>query len=87
MAIFIVAYDLNRPVQKHKEVSDFLSRFAHCHAQQSVWLVEARSAASLRDALRAHLDSNDVLLVSEVSTAWAGLNMGECATWLNENGY
>lgn len=87
MAIFIVTYDLNQPGQAHDRLAEQLAKFAHCHAQRSVWFVEATGpATALRDALRQFIDANDTLFVDEISGAWAGFNMTTCGKWLNDRG-
>lgn len=84
---FIVAYDLNEPGQLHDKLADELRKFTHCHAQGSVWFIEAKGpTAALRDALRVFIDANDKLFVDEVSGQWAGQNMPVCGKWLNDRG-
>jgi len=87
MPVYIVAYDLKAPGQKHDKLAKQLEGFSHCHAQGSVWFVEAKGpTTALRDALQVHLDANDTLFVDEVSGAWAGKAMPVCGRWLNERG-
>jgi hypothetical protein len=87
MPVFIVAYDLNRPGQQHDRLAEQLSRFPHCHAQQSVWFIEALGPASaLASALSQFIDTNDKLFVDQVTGTWAGFNMPVCGKWLNDRG-
>jgi hypothetical protein len=87
MPVFIVAYDLNKPGQLHDKLADQLKEFPHCHAQGSVWFIEARGPApALRDVLRTHIDTNDKLFVDQISGAWAGSGMPVCGKWLNDRG-
>ncbi|WP_147273285.1 hypothetical protein [Paracoccus lutimaris] len=87
MPIYLVAYDLNNPGQNYERITQTLKGFAHCHAQGSVWFVEAKGpTTALRDALAAVLDANDKLFVDEVSGAWAGKSMPVCGKWLNDRG-
>lgn len=87
MPVFIVAYDLNRPGQLHDKLAEQLKKFPHCHAQGSVWFIEATGpTTALRDALRAYVDPNDKLFIDLVSGTWAGLHMPVCGKWLNNRG-
>ena len=87
MPVYIVAYDLNQPGQKHDKLADQLRKFTHCHAQGSVLFIEATGPTTkLRDALSTHIDANDKLFIDEVSGAWAGKGMPVCGKWLNDRG-
>lgn len=87
MPVYLIAYDLNRPGQKHDNLVEQLKDFSHCHAQGSVWFVEAKGpATALRDALAPFFDANDALFVDEISGSWAGHGMRVCGKWLNDRG-
>ena len=87
MPIYIVAYDLRRPGQQHDRLADELKKFSHCHAQRSVWFIEAKGpTVALQNALVQFIDSNDTLFVDEISSAWAGNGMPTCGKWLNDRG-
>lgn len=87
MPIYSVSYDLRQPGQSYDRLTEARRSFSHCHAQGSLWFVEAAGpAAALRDALMPLVDRNDVLFIDEVGSAWAGCNMGHCAQWLNDRG-
>lgn len=86
MPIYLVAYDLNEPGKNYDRLVTVLEKFNHCHAQQSLWFVEAKGPTrALRDALVPHVDKTDRLFVDEIGE-WAGFNMPICGKWLNDRG-
>lgn len=89
MAVFSVAYDLNRPGQRYPELIAELNRIDSFHAQKSLWLVDVpQTRFQLRNALQTYLDTNDKLWVQRVwSGDWASTNMIGAATWLAARGY
>lgn len=87
MAVFIVAYDLDKPGQNYTCITSKLESMNYCHAQGSVWFVEYNgSASALRDHLSSCLDQGDHLFVDVVSGTWAGWGMPTCGKWLNDRG-
>lgn len=87
MPVYLVAYDLKKPGQAYDRLSPELKKFSHCHAQGSVWFVEAKGpTTALRDALMTFIDANDTLFVDEITAGWAGFNMPACGKWLNACG-
>lgn len=88
MAVHLVAYDLKKIGQNYTDLTAALKALPNYHGQGSVWYVQyAGTEAALRNSLQAHLDDNDVLMVSEVSKTWAGVHMPEAGKWLNARGY
>jgi hypothetical protein len=87
MAVFIVAYDLRKPGKDYGELIRQLESVPSCHAQGSVWFIEHSGPSNvIRDTLRYHIDSNDVLFVDRVTSDWGGVNMPVCGKWLNDHG-
>ena len=89
MATMLVGYDLSRPAQEYAKLFETLKSFGTWwHGLDSTWLVRTElTTVQLRDALRAFLDSNDALLVldvSEDSAAWVGFPE-PAGDWLREN--
>ncbi len=85
MGTFMVGYDLNKPGQDYKDLTAKLKSYpAWWHHLDSTWLVVAdTSAAAIRDELMALMDSNDHLLVIEVTgDGWASWINGEANGWL-----
>jgi hypothetical protein len=88
MAVYIVAYDLNKPNKDYRPLITALEGMTHCKPQKSLWFIQSSGTVkALRDLLSAYLDSDDTLLVSLVTKdAWASSNMANCAKWLQAKG-
>ncbi len=75
MALYVVSYDLRKPEQDYPQLLEYLHLIGARRLLDSQWMV--RSGAT-RDAvyqgIRAHLDSNDALLVCLVGSA-VGANL------------
>lgn len=86
MAVYQVAYDLNKPNQSYGKLEKLLMSYdGYIHSQESVWFVHsAKSAAQVRDHLRQAIDGNDKLLVTKV-TAGAAINDSRTIKWLNDH--
>lgn len=79
MRTLLVGYDLNRPHQDYASLIDALKgQQGWWHYLDSTWLVRSElSAKQFRDHLKPHIDSDDELLVIDVTgraSAWAGLS-------------
>jgi CRISPR-associated endonuclease Cas2 len=71
MALFFVAYDLDRPGQKYQDLWDELESLGAKRVQDSVWALKSNEkTVDLRNTLRQHIDENDRLLVIKASF-WA----------------
>jgi hypothetical protein len=84
----LVGYDLNKPMQNYADLIAALRELpGYWHHLDSTWIVRAEmTAAELRDLLRAKIDTNDELLVIDVtSDSWAtqGINQ-EGVDWLHK---
>jgi hypothetical protein len=75
MALYVVSYDLSKPEQHYPHLLEYLHLIGARRLPDSQWMV--RSGAT-RDAvyhgIRAHIDSNDALLVCLVGSA-VGTNL------------
>lgn len=78
MRTLLVGYDLNKPGQDYKGLIQALKSTSWWHHLDSTWLVRSEeSPVALRDRLKKHLDSDDKLLVIDVTSqaaAWTGIN-------------
>lgn len=88
MATLLVGYDLNAPNKDYGPLIDAIKALgAWWHHLDSTWLVVcSSSAADVRDMLKAYIDSDDELLVIDVTgrgRAWRGFN-DRGSTWLAE---
>jgi hypothetical protein len=84
----MIGYDLNRPHQDYKDLIDAIKNLGTWwHCLDSTWLIKTnQSAEQIRNGLKAHIDSNDELLVASLSgeSAWAGFD-DKCSEWLRNN--
>jgi hypothetical protein len=89
MATVLIGYDLKKPGQDYSALYEAIKKLgAWWHHLDSIWLVvgDSLTASGVRDGLQAHIDSNDELLVIEVTgdaRAWTGFN-DSGSTWLKE---
>lgn len=83
MVSLLVTYDLRQPGQDYQSVYDYLGGYTSKPILESVWIiVTQKSAAQVRDDLKALVDTNDRLFVTHFSS-WAGLNAS--GDWINEH--
>jgi hypothetical protein len=73
----LVGYDLNRPGQDYENLIEGLKRTGvWWHHLDSTWIVRTEETpAELRDRLKPHIDTNDEVLVIDVTgraAAWMG---------------
>lgn len=85
----LVSYDLVAPGRNYDELLDHLRSYSgYCNPLESFWLVRTSfSETEVRDKVANFLDSNDKLLVMDVSgdaAAWRGLS-SDNATWIKNN--
>jgi hypothetical protein len=89
MSTVLIGYDLNKPAQDYPDLIDSIKNLgsAWWHHLDSTWLVKTeKSATQVREVLVKIIDTNDELLVIDVSgdaRAWAGFNSSG-STWLKE---
>ncbi len=89
MNTFLISYDLIRP---HKDYANLIAHLKSytlwAHPLESVWLVKSTStAAQVRNAAQAHIDSNDKLFVVDVTSraaAWVNLPL-DVSNWLQSS--
>lgn len=74
MPLFAITYDLKRPGQDYPTLWKALRDAGAQRALESVWMVKNnQTAIEIRDVLKGMIDTNDRLLVVDVST-WAAVN-------------
>ncbi|MFW1746108.1 hypothetical protein ACG9XW_07780 [Acinetobacter guillouiae] len=79
MAVYSVSYDLNKEGQNYTALITEIKSFnGYCKVMQSYWFICSNdSIQAVSDKLIRHIDTNDFLLVMEVSTNRQG--------WLNKS--
>ena len=81
---YLVTYDLNKSGQNYDGLISAIKKYPYCKALYSAWFIKSSSSAdSISADLSKHIDSNDNLLVLEVTSnrqgylnkdAWAFLS-------------
>ena len=87
---YLITYDLRAPGRDYPNLFEGIKKLANgwAHPLESVWLVRSGlTQSSIRDALKDHLDANDVLLVFEVKPdQWASFNLSPTQVdWLKKH--
>lgn len=91
MKTFLIGYDLNKAGQDYSDLIDAIKKESvyWWHHLDSTWLIvtnDSKTAVSIRDTLKTHIDGNDELLVVEVTgdpRAWAGFS-DKGSAWLKD---
>lgn len=89
MNTLLISYDLNRPHQDYPKLLDKLRSYGtYWHHLDSLWIIKtSESAKEMRDVLKAFIDSNDELLVVNITgdpAAWTGFS-DRASKWLKDN--
>lgn len=84
-----IGYDLNTPGQDYSSLIKEIKALAngHWHHLDSTWFIRTeKSTTEVRNALRAHIDSDDELLVLDVTgDGWASAGLSKSANdWLHK---
>lgn len=89
MNTLMIGYDLNAAGQRYEDLIEKLKSLgAWWHHLDSTWLLKTSlTAKQMRDELKQYLDSNDELLVIDVTgQSWASQGFSERAnSWLTSN--
>ncbi len=88
MRSYLIIYNLHAPGQKYSEIKKAIeNHFPLSHqVTRSTWYIKTpiATAVTIRDLLKPSIDSNDQLLVQEITNNWATYNYPkETADWLN----
>jgi len=89
MAAILVTYDLNRPGQNYETLIKTLKNLGSewWHYMESTWVLGGYglTTSKITEALLPHIDSNDRLLVVDItSDSWSGWLPREASDWLNK---
>lgn len=90
MPTLMLAYDLKAPGQDYTSLTTYLDTFGtYWHNLDSFWLLKTTlSAKELGDEVRKRVDSNNRVLVIDVSgraRAWRGSFSDSAEAWLRKN--
>ncbi|MFC7447405.1 hypothetical protein [Rhodococcus daqingensis] len=81
----MINYDLSAPGRNYTALTEAIKALGRwSHPVESTWIVSSSlTPAQIRDRLRGKLDSNDKLIVAEMSGAWASTRVSTRVTdWL-----
>lgn len=89
MNTLLIGYDLNRDGQNYQDLIEAIKGYGTWwHHLDSTWLIKTdKTVVQVRDQLKAHIDSNDELLVVDVTggpAAWKGFN-DKGSKWLKDH--
>jgi len=75
MALYVVSYDLSKPEQHYPQLLEYLHLLGARRLLDSQWMVRSGATSdAVYQGIRAHIDSNDALLVCLVGSA-VGTNL------------
>lgn len=86
----LIGYDLNKPHVNYTELIDKIKSLANgwWHHLDSTWIIRTEhTPVQVCEQLRPHIDSNDEMLVIDVTAdaaAWCGFNKSG-SDWLKDN--
>jgi hypothetical protein len=83
--IYAVNYDLKKPGRDYTQLHEAIkSCGAWWHYLGSTWLVDTHmNANQIWDRVRAHVDSNDSMLIIGVTSNYSGWLPTEAWNWIN----
>ncbi len=89
MSTYLVSYDLIRPGKDYTHLLEHLRSYSDwAKPLESVWLLKSGlGIAELRNTIQAHMDSNDKILVVDITgkaAAWDKLP-NDVSTWIKNN--
>lgn len=86
--IYLIGYDLNKSGQNYTTLIHEIKKLGTWwHCLDSTFIIKSTSTAvAIRDYLQKFIDSNDELLVVNLTgeAAWIGFSK-ECSDWLKKN--
>lgn len=85
MSMKAITYDLSAPGRDYTKLYEAIKAYGTwSHIAESVWLVVTdKTTTEIRDALKKTVDSNDRLIVFQLTSGWASLNVPKNHTdWL-----
>lgn len=91
MKTFFISYDLGVPEThlSYTLLSNHIKSLFALWARpvKSVWIIKSdKNAGEIRDAIKVNLDSNDKLIVVEMSGNWGTYNVSkEVTDWMKKN--
>lgn len=84
----LVTYDLRQPGRDYTSLYEAIRAIGSwSHPVESVWIIDTNETpAGIRDNLKTHVDSNDVIFVVQLRLHWAASNLGsQVVDWLKDS--
>ncbi len=87
MAKYMISYDLNSPTNNRKSVEDAIESLGTwCKYLTTTYLVNTSySKSNVQDICTKHLDSNDKMIICEITGSVNGWLSQEQWNWINTN--
>jgi hypothetical protein len=86
MSKYLISYDLNggEDSEAYEKVINYITSYKyHAKALYSQWVIKTdKTASEIRDDIKNLIDSDDVVLVVEVTHSWASYGLPKEATEL-----
>ncbi len=83
MNVFLVTYDLNKPVQQYEKFYGVLKRFAWAKLSESCYAISTNETpATLLQMFRQYLDANDTIYIIALTYPYIGFGPPEVNDWL-----
>lgn len=88
MPNYMVNYDLRKPGRNYDDLyAEIRNSSRYAHVAESAWIVgSSESAEQLLERLAHWLDGSDTLLVTQMSSSWAGIDLDpRIVAWMRSN--
>lgn len=89
MGVYSISYDLRNSDKDYEGLYKAIkSRYSWCHSLESTWLIETYDTApTIFNNLKSHIDSNDLIFISRITTDYYGRLPEEAWEWLKKRGF
>lgn len=85
----MISYDLDTPGQKYTDLKDCIEKqiaISWCHYLESMYLVRSSlTPYEIIMKLKPFLDSNDSVIVTEITNSWSGWITDKQREWIKNN--
>ncbi|UKJ82884.1 SinR family protein [Priestia megaterium] len=73
----LITYDLDSPGQSYPKIIDAIQSYPNCvKMTESCWIINTNATAlAIRDNLKQYIDSNDRILVADLTGKATGINV------------
>ncbi|GIP78855.1 hypothetical protein ACQ7C6_12320 [Lactiplantibacillus plantarum] len=86
---FMISYDLDSPGQKYEDLKNCIEKDISgpwCHYEESLYLLRSSlTPYEMIKKLKPFLDSNDSVIITEITKNWSGWVTKKQRAWINEH--